>query len=124
MRQPSVDVSAPVPPPEAGIASTVMAFSSAYHDSDADDEYERSIMTSPILATDDETSPTDSDPPSTEPTPTTFGHGMDHFKQLSPANTIAAWTPSQCAEFISSLGMPREYCDKFLGTSEARDDGG
>lgn len=72
-------------------------------------------MTSPILATDDDTSPTDSDPPSTEPTPTTFGHNIDQAK-LSPGNTIVGWTTSQCADYISSLGLP-QYCDRFLGRS-------
>ena len=90
-----------------------------YHDSDADDEYERSVMTSPILPTDDDTSPTDSDPPSTEPTPTTFGHSLDHGK-LSPSNTIVGWTTSQCADYISSLGLP-QYCDKFLGEESSWD---
>ena len=95
-----------------------MAFASTYHDSDADDEYERSVMTSPILPTDDDTSATDSDPPSTEPTPTTFGYSMDNFKQLSPSNTILSWTSNQCADYISSLGL-HQYCDRFLGKSEA-----
>lgn len=88
-----------------------------YHDSDADDEYERSVMTSPILA-DDDTSTTDSDPPSTEPTPTTFGHNIDLGK-LSPGNTIVGWTTGQCADYISSLGLP-QYCDKFLGKDTSR----
>ena len=89
-----------------------MAIPPTYHDSDADDEYERSVLTSPILATDDDTSPTDSDPPSTEPTPTTFGHKMD----LSPGNTIVAWTSRQCADYIQSLSLS-QYMDKFLGMS-------
>ncbi|CAD6593504.1 MAG: Adaptor for signal transduction [Alectoria sarmentosa] len=89
-----------------------MAIPPTYHDSDADDEYERSVMTSPLLATDDDASPTDSDPPSTEPTPTTFGHNIDLGK-LSPGNTIVGWTTEQCADYISSLGLP-QYCDKFL----------
>ena len=88
-----------------------------YHDSDADDEYERSVMTSPILPTDDDTSPTDSDPPSTEPTPTTFGHNVDMGK-LSPGNTIVGWSTGQCADYISNLGLP-QYCDKFLGKKHA-----
>lgn len=92
-----------------------MAIPATYHDSDADDEYERSVMTSPILATDDDTSPTDSDPPSTEPTPTTFGHNIDLGK-LSPGVTVRGWTTTQCADYISSLGLP-QYCDKFLGES-------
>ena len=86
-----------------------------YHDSDADDEYERSVMTSPIMPTDDENSPTDTDPPSTEPTPTAFGHHVDIGK-LSPANTIVGWSTSQCADYISSLGLGG-YCDTFLGKS-------
>lgn len=75
-------------------------------------------MTSPLLATDDdEPSPTDSDPPSTEPTPTTFGHHIDLGK-LSPGNTIVGWTTEQCADYISSLGLP-QYCDKFLGRQQS-----
>ena len=89
-----------------------MAIPPTYHDSDADDEYERSGMTSPLLA-DDDTSPTDSDPPSTEPTPTTFGHNIDPAK-LSPGITIVEWTSIHCADFISSLGLS-QYCEKFLG---------
>ena len=90
-----------------------MAIPPPYHDSDADDEYERSVMTSPILPTDDENSPTDTDAPSTEPTPTAFQHRMDMDK-LSPSNTIVAWGTDQCADYISSLGMS-QYCDTFLG---------
>ena len=88
-----------------------MAIPTTYHDSDADDEH--SIMTSPVLATDDENSPTDTDPPSTEPTPTAFGHHIDLGK-LSPGNTIVGWSTDQCADYISSLGLP-QYCDTFLG---------
>lgn len=73
-------------------------------------------MTSPLLATDDDASPTDSDHPSTEPTPTTFGHNIDLGK-LSPGNTIVGWTTEQCADYISSLGLP-QYCDKFLGRGD------
>ena len=89
-----------------------MAFPTAhYADSDADDEYERSVLASPHLHTDDDTSPTDSDPPSTEPTPT-FGH--HESDKMSPLNLISEWTASQCADYISSLGLS-QYCDKFLG---------
>ena len=88
-----------------------MAIPPTYRDdSDADDEYERSVLTSPHLPTDDEASPTDSDPPSTEPTPTTFGHKMD----LSPGHTIVGWTSNQCADYIQSLGL-LQYMDEFLG---------
>lgn len=77
-------------------------------------------MTSPLLATDDDASPTDSDPPSTEPTPTTFGHNIDLGK-LSPGNTIVGWTTEQCADYISSLGLP-QYCDKFIGRNRSSAD--
>ncbi|MCJ1354729.1 MAG: Adaptor for signal transduction [Icmadophila ericetorum] len=87
-----------------------MAFPTAYHaDSDADDEY--SLMTSPLLPTDDEISPTDSDPPSAEHTPTTFGN--QEGDRLSPRTIITEWTTEECAGFLSSLGLP-QYRDKFL----------
>ena len=90
-----------------------MAFPTVYHaDSDADDEYERSVMTSPILPADDDTSATDSDPPSTQHTPTTFGNG-DHDR-LSPRTILTEWTTDECADYITGLGLP-QYCDKFLG---------
>ncbi|KAL8945678.1 MAG: hypothetical protein Q9222_007818 [Ikaeria aurantiellina] len=85
----------------------------AYHtDSDADDEYERSEITSPSLPRDDDddTSPTNSDPPSTEPTPT---FDRSNGEKLSPTNSIIQWTTGQCADFISSLGLP-QYCDRFI----------
>ncbi|KAL8923904.1 MAG: hypothetical protein Q9208_004341 [Pyrenodesmia sp. 3 TL-2023] len=85
----------------------------AYHaDSDADDEYERSEFTSPTLPMDDDddTSPTNSDPPSTEPTPTFDRSNGD---KLSPTDSISQWTAGQCADFVSSLGLP-QYCDNFL----------
>ena len=97
------------------MTAKVMAFPTAYHaDSDADDEYERSVMTSPLLPTDDEISPTDSDPPSAEHTPTTFGN--QEGDRLSPKTIITEWTTEDCADFITSLGLP-QYCDKFLGMS-------
>lgn len=89
-----------------------MAGHTAYHaDSDADDEYERSVIPSPILPTDDDTSPTESDPPSTEPTPT---FGRQDTDRLSPGDSIMKWTTGQCADYVSSLGLP-QYCDIFLG---------
>ena len=94
-----------------------MAIPPTYHDSDADDEYERSIITSPIIPTDDENSPTDTDPPSTEPTPTAFGHHVELGK-LSPANTIVGWSTGQCADYISDLGLS-QYCGYFVGMSTA-----
>ena|SRR2546423_13044339 len=93
-----------------------MAFPSgtAYHaDSDADDEYERSVMTSPTqLHTDSENSPTDSDPPSNEHTPTTFGNSAED--QGLPRSIITEWTADECAQFVASLGL-RQYCDIFIG---------
>lgn len=95
-----------------------MAFPSgtAYHaDSDADDEYERSVMTSPTqLHTDSEASPTDSEPPSTENTPTTYGNGGDDHNL--PRTIITEWTAEECAQFITSLGL-RQYCDAIIGGS-------
>lgn len=85
-------------------------------DSDADDEYERSVLPSPRLPTDDENSPTDSDPPSTEPTPT-FGH-LDADK-YSPENIISKWSVAQCADYVSSLGL-HQYYENFLGRSSLR----
>ncbi|KZF26954.1 RA-domain-containing protein [Xylona heveae TC161] len=90
-----------------------MAFPSTYHaDSDADDEYERSvIMTSPHLPTDSEASPTDSEPPSTEPTPTTYGNLVDDHRL--PRTIITEWTAEECANFISGLGLS-QYAHAFL----------
>jgi len=88
------------------------AYRGAYHDdSDADDEYERSVITSPTLPPDFESSPTDSDPLSAEHTPTTFTHSGSH---ASPTGLITQWTAEQCADFISSLGLA-EYADGFIG---------
>ena len=88
-----------------------MAFPTIFHeDSDADDEYERS-MTSPQLPTDSEASPTDSDPPSAEHTPTTYGNFGD---ERLPKGIVTDWTAEDCAEYISSLGLP-QYYELFLG---------
>ena len=83
-----------------------------YHaDSDADDEYERSLVTSPHIVDDSETSPTDSEPPS-EHTPTTYDNPADDGS--SPTSTITDWTAEECADFAASLGLG-QYCDTFLG---------
>ena len=88
-----------------------MAFSKTYHDdSDADDEYERS-MPSPHLMPDDDTSPIDSDPQSNEHTPTTYGHlGSDRM----PNHVITDWSVEECADYVSSLNLS-QYSDAFLG---------
>ena len=95
-----------------------MAFESGtdYPESDADDEYERSVTQSPILATDSEASPTDSEPSSQEHTPTTYG-GHSSGDRL-PETIITEWTADECADFVSSLGL-RQYGDKFLGMLHA-----
>lgn len=74
-------------------------------------------MTSPVLHTDDDTSPTESDPPSTEPTPT---FGRSDTERLSPGSSILEWSTAQCADFISSLGpgLP-QYRDTFIGETGA-----
>jgi hypothetical protein len=92
-----------------------MTFPPAYHaDSDADDEYERSVMTSPIAPTDEESSPTDSDAHSNEHTPTTFGHDAEGDKNKSPRTIISEWTTNECAGFLTTLGLA-QYCDTFRG---------
>ncbi|KAK7509862.1 uncharacterized protein IWZ02DRAFT_69239 [Phyllosticta citriasiana] len=80
-------------------------------DSDADDEYERSVITSPTLPPDCETSPTDSEPPSAEHTPTTFTHSADSY--VSPKGVITTWTSEQVADWISNLGLGH-YAATFL----------
>ncbi|KAI0199975.1 protein kinase regulator Ste50 [Astrocystis sublimbata] len=85
----------------------------AYAESDADDEYERSLHTSsPILATDSEISPTDSEGlSSAEHTPTTYAHrrGPDRL----PEAIIPEWSADECADFIASIGL-KQYSEGFL----------
>ncbi|KAK5103883.1 hypothetical protein LTS08_003305 [Lithohypha guttulata] len=84
--------------------------STPYHaDSDADDEFERSVVASPIRAhTDSETS---SEPPSNEHTPTTFGTPFDDG--IRPRTIISAWTTEECAQFVASLGL-KQYSEQFI----------
>ena len=84
-----------------------------YHeDSDADDEYERSVIGTPIDAhPDSEGSDTESEQRSNEHTPTFNNYGEDH---LLPRTVITEWTAEETAQFISTLGL-RQYCDVFLG---------
>lgn len=86
----------------------------AYAESDADDEYERSLHTSsPVLATDSEISPTDSDGlSSTEHTPTTYGHRRNADRL--PETIISEWTADECADFIATIGL-QQYSDGFIG---------
>ncbi|KAL4976857.1 hypothetical protein BDW66DRAFT_133902 [Aspergillus desertorum] len=88
-----------------------MSLHTSYHaDSDADDEYERSVITSPHLATDSEGSASESEFSSAEPTPT-FAHNEDNSK--IPDTIITEWTAEQCASYVASLGL-RQYCQAFL----------
>lgn len=90
--------------------------SSAFHDeSDADDEYERSVIASPTLPPDTHThSPTDSDPPSTEHTPTTFSHKISSVN--SPRGLITGWSPEQCADYVTALAPGLEkYGNAIIG---------
>ncbi|KAK4190441.1 hypothetical protein QBC35DRAFT_471851 [Podospora australis] len=83
----------------------------AYAESDADDEYERDIHGSSPMATDVETSPIDSDPPSAEHTPTTYGYRSSADRL--PETIISEWTAGECADFIASIGV-QQYADIFL----------
>jgi hypothetical protein len=84
----------------------------AYAESDADDEYERDVHGSSPIATDAETSPIDSDPPSAEHTPTTYGYRSSADRL--PETIISEWTAEECADFIASIGV-QQYADRFLG---------
>ncbi|KAI2615271.1 hypothetical protein GGR54DRAFT_632349 [Hypoxylon sp. NC1633] len=85
----------------------------AYAESDADDEYERSVHTSsPVLATDSEISPTDSEGrSSTEHTPTTYGHHSSADRL--PETIISEWDAEECADFIATIGL-QQYSDRFI----------
>lgn len=82
-------------------------------DSDADDEYERSVVASPRLPPDSDISPSDSEPPSVEHTPTTYGHSGED--RGLPRTIITEWTAEECADFLGRLGL-HSYCDTFLGS--------
>ncbi|OJJ97483.1 hypothetical protein ASPACDRAFT_123379 [Aspergillus aculeatus ATCC 16872] len=89
-----------------------MSLHTSYHaDSDADDEYERSVITSPHLATDSEASPSESEFPSAEHTPTTLANFDDNPR--SPKTIITEWTAEESAHFVAALGL-RQYCAAFL----------
>ena len=91
-----------------------MSLHTSYHDgdSDADDEYERSIITSPHLQTDSEASPIDSDIASSQNTPTKFGYPSDDPR--TPRSLISDWTANECIEFLTSQGL-LQYCECFRG---------
>lgn len=83
----------------------------AYAESDADDEYDIQ-ESSPIDATDASISPTDSDPPSNEHTPTTYGYRSSADRL--PETIISEWTADECADFIATIGL-QQYSDYFIG---------
>ncbi len=91
-----------------------MAFEggTAYAESDADDEYERSMGGhSPVG--DSEASPIDSEiSTSTEHTPTTYGRHSSADRL--PETIISEWTVDECADFISNIGLS-QYADRFIG---------
>lgn len=90
----------------------------AYAESDADDEYERDLHeSSPVDATDASFSPTDSDPPSNEHTPTTYGYRSSADRL--PETIITEWTADEVADFIATIGL-QQYSDRFIGASRAR----
>lgn len=101
----------------------MMAFDggTAYAESDADDEYERSMHGdhSPV-GPDSEASPIDSELSTTttsaEHTPTTYGHsrGGGSSADRLPETIITEWTAEECADFIGSIGL-QQYADRFIG---------
>ncbi|KAH7140765.1 hypothetical protein EDB81DRAFT_64597 [Dactylonectria macrodidyma] len=82
----------------------------AYAESDADDEYERSMGGhSPVG--DSEASPIDSElSTSAEHTPT-YAHRSSSDRL--PETIITEWTADECADFISNIGLS-QYTDRFL----------
>ncbi|CCU75124.1 unnamed protein product [Blumeria hordei] len=85
----------------------------AFADSDADDEYERSARSSPLLGIDSEASPTDSEGllPYNEQTPTTYGAHISGDRL--PNTNITEWTVEECADFVISIGL-HQYGSQFL----------
>ncbi|KID78353.1 protein kinase regulator Ste50, partial [Metarhizium brunneum ARSEF 3297] len=83
----------------------------AYAESDADDEYERSMGDhSPVG--DSEASPIDSElSTSAEHTPTTYAHRSSADRL--PETIITEWNADECADFISTIGLP-QYADAFV----------
>ncbi|KAL1961186.1 hypothetical protein VTO42DRAFT_3131 [Malbranchea cinnamomea] len=88
-----------------------MAFTTYHADSDADDEYERSLVASPRLPDDSEASPIDSEPASAEPTPKTFPKAGNDYEL--PRSVITEWTAKESADFVAGLGL-KQYSDAFI----------
>lgn len=95
-------------------ANMPLNYEAAYHEeSDADDEYERSVIASPTLPTADydSSSPTESDPLSNQPTPTTYTHSST--TGVSPRQVITNWAPETVADFVKTLGL-EQYRNKII----------
>lgn len=93
-------------------SSNNMAFprDDVYHaDSDADDEFERSVMASPTQAATD--SESESEIHSNEHTPTTFGPAENG---ILPKTIVTGWNSDECAHFIATLNL-HQYCEAFIG---------
>lgn len=82
-----------------------------HDESDADDEYERS-MKSPVIQGQFPSSPIESDGMSAQNTPTIYQRmGVPG---PSPAGLMTSWTPDDTAEFVLNLGLEK-YADAFIG---------
>ena len=101
-----------------GSQQPTMAFESgtAYPESDADDEYERSVHdSSPVPDDDDRTDDEGSESggsSGSEHTPTTYGR-MSVGEQ-GVGGGVAEWTAEECADFVGGLGLS-VYTGIFLG---------
>jgi hypothetical protein len=80
-------------------------------DSDEDDEHKRSTMASPIVHTTNEILVRESKLSSARYTPPKLRHDSDLSKLLDGI-AITKWTASQCADYISGLGLP-QYSECF-----------
>lgn len=84
----------------------------AYAESDADDEYERSVHTRSPIHENDADMMTDSEGVnSAEHTPTTYGRRSSPDRL--PETIISEWTADECADFIDTIGLP-QYGDMFV----------
>ena len=89
-----------------------MPLHTSYHaDSDADDEYERSVVMSPHLITESDSSSVKSERHSPEHTPTTAAYSAN--ERRPPNRIITQWTAHDTADFVSSLGL--QYRDILIG---------
>lgn len=99
--------------------SMFLRTSAGYHatDSDADDEYERSLM-SPRDLPKSPTGSTTTDILSNAPTPTDFGPVVDGPR--FPRMLITDWGVEECKEFLTSLGL-LQYHGTFRGKRRLHD---